>query len=163
MAFKDGKTYITVSTDAGFKDGIVTYAVWISTEKGKFQYSGMAKKLYSDSNEAELIAICHGISHIYNHHKDILESCDVLVFNTDSQNAIRAIERPLKNHKYTPMTDYFYSVFDKLKKQYKFQFKIRHVKGHASNKLGARNFVNNWCDKMSTELRKQYYINQSNK
>jgi ribonuclease HI len=153
MAHKDGKTYITVSTDAGFKDGIVTFGIWISCDKGRYKYAGIANEKYNDSTEAELIALCNGIEQLQKNHQDVLSYCDILIFNTDSTNAIRAIQTPKHGHRFNKFTSYFNDIKAELQSKHKFKLQLRHVKGHSNDKKGARYFVNNWCDKQARKLR----------
>lgn len=150
---KNDKEYVTINCDAGFKDGHVTFGVWISSCQGPYKFYGEAKEKYENSTEAELVAICTSVYRLSK--LDCRKFMDILVINTDSKSAIDILRS--RSKKYKKFWSFYDNLIDDMKMIKHFEISLRHVKGHSrkvDSEKSKRKFVNNWCDKMATQVRK---------
>lgn len=141
----NGKRYITVNTDASYKDGVGGYAIWIKDDEYTQKVSGACKGEIRDSNAAELCAILNAL---YILSKKDLSKIDVIVVNTDSSYAIGYLGKNYDRSKY----ERFDKPYEALLKDISKPIKFKKVKGHTKGK-DSRHWVNNWCDSKAKEER----------
>lgn len=144
---------VTISTDISFHSDIrmAAYAFWISTERGPIKKSGMLKGTINDPNEAEMKCIANAV-HFF---KGTGIHTEHLIINTDSKFSIQlvstnkglpALRKRLKYlSKFINQT--VFGSYDKVT--------FRHVKAH-DGVDEKRKFVNDWCDKESKRIMKEY-------
>jgi hypothetical protein len=138
---KIDKKFITINCDESFKDGSVTWGVWITSDHGRSRHSGNAKKGYNDSTEAELISIYEGLAIVFK--SDIWTDCDIIIVNNDNIGAIGLLEDINRHHKkYGYIIDGFYKLFSYMNTKRKLEIFFKHVKGHSRNS-DTRKYVNN--------------------
>lgn len=138
MPASDGKMYVTINTDASFKDGVGGYAYWITTNSKRYTGHGKIQSKLTNSTQAEVCAIGYAIAFLISN--NIQLDVDCFVFNTDSMNARYNIE----NGKGQFGSRVKRGV-KKLRKTYNASSYFKHVRAH-TGKNDARSYVNEWCD-----------------
>lgn len=142
---KEGKKYVTVTTDASFdhEHSLGAFAYWISFDGGRIRHSGRLRTPPKNAECAELMAIGNAL-HAVLSSTQIL-SFDFLVINTDSTGAMNRIIYPNGNN----LAEFCFDILQAIRKKFslpKHFYKIKHVKAHLHTNT-PRHYVNEWCDR----------------
>ncbi len=138
---------VTINTDASYKEGTYGYAFWITYgENKRFFGSGYGFNLKS-CHEAEIIAIRMALEKLSKEGQFIRSPW--LVINSDSKSAMFAIQKPKKGSNAEKAFQALEAVEYHLQVEHT---RFRHVKAHKHTKT-KRNWVNDWCDRVSKEKR----------
>jgi ribonuclease HI len=134
---------VTIIADASHcsASGAAGYGWWTACERGKMGGGGQIKERIDGSGAAEMIAIVNAI-HL-SVKRTLIQEGDHLLLQTDCTAAIAAFNGSrltMSKHEREAK-----KAFYKLKKEVKFNFTFRHVKGH-SKRPEARFVTNNLCD-----------------
>lgn len=150
---------ITINTDASFKsDGKLKaagYAFWITSNLERIKKWGVLKEAF-DPHTSECYCVGNALHTVLFTYKNI----DNLFINTDSKSTIRNLQKNKKDIKkcHHPCYLEVWNLIQKIKQKNKnCKIIFRHVKAHSHTNT-KRNWVNDWCDKMSKLACRQEYI-----
>lgn len=138
------RTFGTVYTDAGLKDGVATGAFWFRGYYGKLTGSKKFPSIARDSTEAELLAIHFALNSILGR----VPFLTTLLIVTDSKSAQSIVWRGTENVKYRDLSQ----SIQQLSRTHKCKILVKWVKGHKKQNT-ISSWVNNWCDRKATQAR----------
>lgn len=146
-----GKRYITINTDAGFKDNRGTFAYYIRSDKGVISNFGVCNPLLYDNSSAEMDAILRALKSILERPELCFHS-DIVHINTDSMVAIYTFKSDFCNNHYKEQFNEFKRLENILTKTYHLKVQMKHVKAHTGISDN-RSLANRWCDMKAREAR----------
>lgn len=152
------ETVITINTDASYNpsDNSGGYGIWIKSDFFTIKNHGKFKSKIVDANEAEIKAIVNALKILRS--KLISNSFpvrfNVLIFNCDNACARNIINRKKYSERFKHEGEMLLNLISGFDVSY-----AKHINGH-KKAINARQYVNNWCDKMSKKYRSQLFISE---
>ena len=130
---------VTLYSDASFKDGKGTWAVYLRSQLGSVSKSGRCPETITDNNEAELYAVLAGI-HLARH---IWPSTEGFYVRSDSMVVCRLNEgKKSRREGINRLAEAIKAIGLPLS--------IKHVKGHQGGKETAA-YLNRHCDRLARQ------------
>ncbi len=164
---------VTITTDASFnkKLEIGTYAFWITSNEGRIKMSGKLRGKMMHSTHCEMACIVNALSVVTM--QDWMKSVTRIIINTDSMNAIHLFtkdKKAIKRYRLHANADFkkksisIVHHFHNTKMKFKFKnaFTFCHVRAHEHTDT-ARNYVNDWADRMAKEEMSKYIEEKTTK
>lgn len=136
--------WITLYTDASFKQLTTGYGLWIKSSQQRIIKSGISRKP-TCSTSAEMFAAWQGIKLVIKTHPHI----SGILLNSDNQYVVNSLN--FKNHSIpckNLLIESFRQEIFKLLKKYNFKIRTKHVKGHQKS-TNTKFYLNNQVDKLS--------------
>ena len=139
--------YCTINVDSSFcpRTKVGGYAFWITTDVCTIKGYGRFREICLDPHEAEIKGLINAIQAV----KKYSLSPKALVVNCDNKVVRDIVSNNGVNKKYHKV--------EKILREMLSDFPIfyaKHIRGH-SQIVSARNFCNDWCDKMGRNAWKQ--------
>lgn len=143
--------YITIFSDASFKDNVGGWGCWIKSDFGRLTHGGPLH-FVENPNHAELLAACHALSHAYlnNHMPMDHPKRHMVVFGIDNKHVMGLLNG---HHHYNRVEKEILEKMHELRKLGNFKWYAKHVKAHSGTDT-PRKWVNDLCDKISKQQRK---------
>ena len=116
--------WVTVYTDASFKDGVGAWACWIRSGKGRIVRSGSCPKDIKTSNQAEFYAVQQAFQII----QAELPKTKGIFLNADSLLVVEKL--PLNSKEIQGASKYQQRACHEILRFTNWQLKVRHVKSH---------------------------------
>jgi len=143
---------VTINTDASFSRKLErgAYAFWIVCDEFKLTKHGLLRKKIVRPEIAELMCIINAVF-LLSQQKTGKKIRKIFI-NTDCLNVIHTYKNDneaIKKYKIGVLKTYNF-ILVKLIKQIGCEVEFRHVRSHTTTE-GARNWVNDWCDKKAKE------------
>lgn len=142
------KDYVTIYSDAGFKDGKGTWAVWCRADHGRLVLHGKCPDEIVSITAAEAYAISIGVKNAL--HK--WPQTKGFYIKTDSKDAIKALVNSKFGVKHKELMERLKIAFDKLVEGRELKLKFSWVKGHQKNQT-MQAWLNNKVDSLTKQAR----------
>ena len=147
---KKNPLWVTIYTDAGFKDGRGTWGVWIRTTNERIIKNGVCHPNIKDSNLAEMYAILAGVIIVLRTYPDM--NIDGILIKSDSRTAINWAKwngQQPRNAAAAKMRARLWLMLE----ERDCRIRCVWVKGHQNPGRGTAAFLNNAVDLLATDAR----------
>ncbi len=143
---------VTINTDASFSRKLQrgAYAFWIVCDEFKLTKHGLLRNKMTRPESAEFMCIINALFLLSQQKTG--KKIKKIFINTDCLNVIHICEKdnPKISLYGIGFLNQFSKHYEKIVKQIGCDVEFRHVKSHTTTE-GARNWVNDWCDKKAKE------------
>lgn len=136
--------WVTVYTDASFKDGVGAWACWIRSGKGRIVESGVCPRSVMTSNQAEFYAVLKALEII----KEQLPRTRGLYLNADSKLVVDKI--PLNAPAINGASRNQQKACHEILRDTKWGLQVRHIRSHQKIK-DSKTFINNQVDELAKQ------------
>lgn len=138
--------FVTVYTDASFKDHKASWAVWIKSEQGTIKLHDRILVSVDGPAHAEMVAVQRAFHAVLREQWTV----SILFINTDCMAVCHAFW-PWMNQK-NPNVNRIANAIKKTAKKNNITIRVKHVKAHTGND-DVRSYLNRWCDHHSKKSR----------